>query len=310
MSAISGALGANAQQNAASTAADATTRAAQMQIDAANKQYDTTRADYQPYRDLGSAGMDNILGKSGATNISGITDDTSTAPTYADSMAGVPGYSDSMKGKNFDSVMAGYDPATAVERERKTGLESLGNGMASRGIRGMSAVNKMSDFNDAKNADLSNRQLAFNQQRYAAGQTEGNSMYNNVRNEATQKYQGGVNDWQLKKAANQDRYNNLLKLVDVGRNANGTVSGAGQTATNTAVNAIGQMGQSNANAAMASGQATSQMMQGIGKTGTQIAGAAIKQYNSSPSAYQQGPSNTAQMSDMTGPASDYYAQQR
>lgn len=273
MSAVSGALGANAQKGAAREAASATRDAAQMQVEASDRQYQQTRQDYEPYRNLGQVGLDQLLGK-GGPGIKGISDAESmeTPGTFADAMSGLGSYEQMMQGRGFDDTMQGYDPATAVERERKMGLQGLGNRMASRGIRGMNASRQLSDFNDQKNADLSNRQLAFNQQRYAARQGEGSNLYSNARNEATQRYQGAANDWQLKKANMQDRYNNLLKLVDVGRGATGNVSSAGESNVGRAVGAIGQMGQANANNAMAQGQAAGQMFQGLGRANTQIAG--------------------------------------
>ena len=290
MSAISGVMGSMAQTDAAKTAAQAQRDSTAMQIEAYNKQADQTRADFQPYADLGKAGIANIYGQPGAATIAGITDaESNSRPgTYADAMQGLGTYGDAMQGRTFDETMGGYDPATAVERERKMGLQSLGNKMASRGIRGMGAVNQMSDFNDQKNADLSNRQLAYNQQRYGARLGEANTMYSNTRNEATQKYQGAVNDWQLRKGAMQDRYNNLLKLVDTGRNAQGTVSQNTGMATQGAANAMGQMGQANANAAMAAGQGSAQMMRGLGQMGTQAVGAGLRSYGNQPANNSSG----------------------
>jgi hypothetical protein len=62
VSGITGAKAAKAQKKGAQAAAEASERGTQLQVEEARRQYDTTRADYAPYREIGY----DALGKLGA----------------------------------------------------------------------------------------------------------------------------------------------------------------------------------------------------------------------------------------------------
>lgn len=59
-SVISGNKAANAERDAATQASAASERATQLQIEEARRQYDTTRADYAPYRDVGYGALNRL----------------------------------------------------------------------------------------------------------------------------------------------------------------------------------------------------------------------------------------------------------
>lgn len=61
-SAVAGSKAAKAQKNAAQTAAAASERSTQLQIDEARRQYDLTRSDYAPYRETGYKALDTLAG--------------------------------------------------------------------------------------------------------------------------------------------------------------------------------------------------------------------------------------------------------
>lgn len=64
---VGGNKAANAQKDAASQAAAAQERATQLQIEEARRQYDLTRADYAPYRQVGYGALDKLASMYGVT---------------------------------------------------------------------------------------------------------------------------------------------------------------------------------------------------------------------------------------------------
>lgn len=208
----SSAIGASASKSAANTQADAARDAAALQ----QQQYDQTREDLQPYRDVGT---NNIAGLQSLANnpffTQGFYYDKFTAPTAQEAQQ-TPGYQFTLQ----QGLKAAQNSASA------RGLGS--SGAALKGAESYATGLADSTYNDVFNRALSG--------------------YNANYNTSLGSY---TTDQQV--LGNQ--YNRLLGLVNLGQNSAAMTAQAGQAATNgiansvtsgAAASAAGQVGAANA----------------------------------------------------------------
>lgn len=277
INAVNQTFGAESPQDVANKAISAQERAAADQSALQRQMFEYQKGLFTPYAGLGQAAVDAIRNN---TQIAGVTDTGDPLPESWDkTMGNAPTYADTMKGRTWDETMGGYDPAVAVERERTLGLRDLNNKYASRGIRGANMANKLADYNDQKNADLSNRQLAFNQQRYNARLGEGNTMYGNSRNELLQRRAGLLEDYNLGQSRSQDRWNKLSQMVGWGMGAQNNAGQAGNQYSQQAQNTSQNLANNQSNSMLMANQMKTQQMNGVGNALGQGLSAAAKNWN-------------------------------
>lgn len=123
---IAGSKAAKAQRDAAAQSAAASDRATQAQIEEARRQYDTTRADYTPYREVGYGALGKLAGMYGVQSM-----DAAGHPTAAGGASGA-GYS----GDGGFTASPGYD------FRMSEGLKAIDRQNAARGILNSGGADK------------------------------------------------------------------------------------------------------------------------------------------------------------------------
>lgn len=191
----SSAIGASASKSAASTQADAATQAAQLQ----KEQYDQTREDLQPYRDLGTQYIPQL--QSALSNpllTSTFSYGDFTAPTAAEAQA-TPGYQFTLD----NGLKAAQNSASA------RGLGS--SGAALKGASSYAKGLADSTYNDVFNRDL--------------------STYSTNRNNAASSFATNY-------GVASDNVNRLLGIVGNGQNASAQLGSLGAQTTNSIANTL------------------------------------------------------------------------
>jgi len=116
---------AKATAKGAEAAADATERAAQMQVDEAGRQYDLTRGDYAPYRNVGYGAVGKLAGMYGVTPT-----DAQGNPTGAANDTYGYGASDFETSPGYDFRMSEGQKAIERSAAARGGLYSGGTAKA------------------------------------------------------------------------------------------------------------------------------------------------------------------------------------
>lgn len=124
--AISGSKAAKAQKQGAQTAADASERATQAQIEESRRQYDTTRADYAPYREVGYGALGKLAGMYGVQSM-----DASGKP-IGGAGSGGGGYSGD----------GGFTTSPGYQFRMGEGLKAIDRQNAARGILNSGGADK------------------------------------------------------------------------------------------------------------------------------------------------------------------------
>lgn len=125
-SAVSGSKAAKAQKQAAATSAAASQAATDAQIAESRRQYDTTRADYTPYREVGYGALGKLAGMYGVQST-----DASGKPTSAVGSTGA-GYSGD----------GGFTASPGYKFRMDEGLKAIDRQNAARGILNSGGADK------------------------------------------------------------------------------------------------------------------------------------------------------------------------
>lgn len=224
----SSAISSSASKSAASTQADASNYAAQLQ----QQQYDQTRSDLQPYRDVGTNylqyAQDAIaqLGSREGFNYGDFNytpyqaPAAFTAPTAAEAAA-TPGYQFTLD----QGLKAAQNSASA-------------RGLGSSGAALKGASTYASGLADSTYNDTFNRAL----QAYQTNTNTGLNAYNTNYNSALSAYNANRSNQASNYAINygtaSDNVNRLLGLVNIGQNSAALTASAGQQAANGIANAV------------------------------------------------------------------------
>lgn len=236
--AVGNVASAGIQANAINSAADKQAASAKYAQDLIQGRYDTTRNDFQPYRDLGQTGIQAIQGNLGAFG--------STDSPYTELLKqNIPGIPQAM---TIDSLKATPGYQFTLDQ----GLKATQNSAAARGL-GVSGAAMKGAAAYATGLSDQTYNTRFNQQQ---------QLFNNQQNVFGDVQTLFSNDQTSKSNA----WNRLAGLVNTG------LSGAGQTATigANAANQSAQIAQNAGNAQAAAGIATGNAigggLNGLGNT--------------------------------------------
>lgn len=255
--------------SAASKAAKAQVKAAQMAVDEQRRQFDTTQRNFSPYLNAGTDALDQL---SALTGLSDGTDWGAYAAANPDVLAD---YQQNVNGKGrFNSLddYAKYHYETFGKAEGR----DISAFTSAPGAAQQAAIDQLkasplysSLYRNGEEALLANAS--------ATGGLRGGNMQGALYNLGADTLSNVI----------QQQLSNLGGIANMGQGAAGSLGGFGANAANQIGAAYGQQGQANSNAALLKGAYAGQMVNGIGDFLGAVTGG-IKAPDTSPGAGMTG----------------------
>lgn len=285
---VGGVLGANAQENAAETAANAQMAATNAQIAESQRQYNLNRQDFSPYM---AAGYQGLAGLTGQTQY--YTDPTTgKITTYqgeqvnrlADPFSGeqmsLPSYSSMVTDQ-----LANYSNDPQVAAQKALAQKDLARQQAARGL--------------SSSATSANAAAELGMKYDATG-------YDRYQQQLQNSYSNAMSEFGTKYGINSDKVADLQNLTKIGQNAAGTISASGTNTTNAINQALQAQGSQAAASALQSGAAQASLYSGLGNI-IPSALSAANSYNTLSSGSNLGSwFGTSNPSSLTGSSTNAY----
>ena len=261
--AIGGYFGAEAQKDAAETAANAQTASTNAQIAEAQRQYNLNRQDFSPYM---AAGYQGLAGLTGQTQY--YTDPTTgKITTYqgdqvnrlADPFSGeqmaLPSYSSMVTDQ-----LANYSNDPQVTAQKALAQKELARQQAARGL--------------SSSATAGNAQAELGMKYDTTG-------YDRYQSQLQNAYSNAMSEFGTKYGINSDKITDLQNLTKIGQGAAGSIANSGQNTTSAINSALQAQGSQAAASALQSGAAQGSFYSGLGN----VIPSAISSYNSASSLF-------------------------
>ena len=260
---IGGILGADAQKDAAETAANAQTASTNAQIAEAQRQYNLNRQDFSPYM---AAGYQGLAGLTGQTQT--FTDPTTgqvttyqgnqlsrTVDPFTGEQMSLPSYSSMVTDQ-----LSNYANDPQVAAQKALAQKELARQQAARGL--------------APSATSANAAAELGMKYDTTG-------YDRYQSQLQNAYSNAMSEFGTKYGINSDKITDLQNLTKIGQNAAGTISSSGQNTSNAINQALQAQGSQAAASALQSGAAQGSFYSGLGN----VIPSAISSYNSASSLF-------------------------
>lgn len=258
--------GAQAQTNAANTAADATQKAAQLSVDASNKAYDASRADFQPFL--------SPSGRAMATLESAIYGGPQQYmdPNYRfDRETGKYININGAKVVPVPSTTGNLKPLRYIMPVARTAQNAVNSAGAKIGVDSPPMLSTTFNPQQSESYKWQKERGLADLGRILRMQGRGNST---AGLNATGRFLGDLNANEYQRQLDQ-----LWNLVKTGQGAAGTVSGAGSSNAANNAAAYGMAGQGAANAAYMSGAAKANLYSGLSAANANAMGTGLQMAN-------------------------------
>ena len=245
-SVLGGYFSAEAQKDAAETAANAQTASTNAQIAEAQRQYNLNRQDFSPYM---AAGYQGLAGLTGQTQY--YTDPTTgKITTYqgdqvnrlADPFSGeqmsLPSYSSMVTDQ-----LANYSNDPQVTAQKALAQKELARQQAARGL--------------SSSATAGNAQAELGMKYDTTG-------YDRYQQQLQNAYSNAMSEFGTKYGINSDKIADLQNLTKIGQGAAGSISASGANTTSAINQALQAQGSQSAASALQSGAASASLYSGLG----------------------------------------------
>ena len=243
---VSGVLGANAQKDAAETAANAQTASTNAQIAESRRQYDINRQDFSPYMAAGYQGLAGLTGQTQyytdpttgqITTYQGQALDRTVDPFTGEQMA-LPSYSSMVTDQ-----LANYSNDPSVTAQKALAQKELARQQAARGL--------------SSSATSANAAAELGMKYDVSG-------YDRYQQQLQNSYANALSEFGTKYGINSDKISDLQNLTKLGQNAAGTISTSGANTTNAINQALQAQGSQSAASALQAGAAQASLYSGLG----------------------------------------------